>query len=198
MAFKFYCPVCGHSEYISGSQPRICTSCGCTGSIYEELTMSNLSKYHDTPACQCEHCRLYCQRPCWPTPVEANRLLDEGYADRLMLDWWARDGFTVPVLCGALKGSEAKIAPRYPASEAGCTFWVNGLCQLHDKGLKPLLGRYSDHTRTHEQVEEVSAAIAAAWNTDEGIAVVERWREIVGNHEPLAGGNTVFDEPDYK
>lgn len=27
MAFKFYCPQCGHSEYISGSARRKCPNC---------------------------------------------------------------------------------------------------------------------------------------------------------------------------
>lgn len=52
MAFKFYCPKCGHSEYISGSNPRVCSNCGWDGQspILVELKPTDLRTPADVAA----------------------------------------------------------------------------------------------------------------------------------------------------
>ena len=90
-------------------------------------------------ACACPACVAMCQhRPCWPTPADAQRLGEAGYADRLMVDWWFdRDkSKTIYLLTPAIVGREGGEAPAYP--EGQCTFLAEaGLCRLHDPGLKP-------------------------------------------------------------
>lgn len=131
--------------------------------------------------CQCETCQGFCHRPCWPTPAEAEALLAAGLADRLMLDWWEDDP-PIYILCGALPGSEGQMAPTMPLSEHYCTFYRDGLCTLHDRGLKPLEGRISFHGYDHERAKHIHRQMAHLWNSDEGRAAVERWRQIVGVH----------------
>lgn len=147
--------------------------------------IGNWPLYADSEPCQCEECRGYCTRPCWPTPFEANKLLDEGYADRLMLDWGTdgKGGTNIAILCGALKGHEGQVAPYLPMSPAGCTFFVEGLCQLHDLRLKPIEGRASHHSDSPKKAQMRHRDIALSWDSDAGREVVARWRELTGVQE---------------
>jgi len=62
----------------------------------------------DYSECQgCERGMKFCQRPCWPTPDEARRLIDAGYGDRLMMDFWAGSDPHM-ILCPANPGYESK------------------------------------------------------------------------------------------
>lgn len=133
--------------------------------------------------CACETCVSCCQRPCWGTPAEAQRLIDAGLGDRLQNDWWCAD-HDIDLLCPASQGSEGDDAPEYVASGLfgwllppvliPCTFLTaDGRCELHALGLKPLEGRVAYHDGPHEGVHE---AIAQAWDNDDARALVERWR----------------------
>ena len=116
-----------------------------------------------------------CQRrPRWPTPDDARRLIDAGYADRLMVDWWFdRDlNKTIYLLTPAIAEREGGEAPAHP--EGACTFLnAGGLCQIHDSGLKPTEGQIAlCGNRTpaglHEQV-------ARMWNDDKAQALIDHW-----------------------
>jgi hypothetical protein len=37
------------------------------------------------------------------------------------------------------------VQPNYDEDKGACTFFVNGLCQLHELGLKPTEGKLSHH-----------------------------------------------------
>lgn len=139
-----------------------------------------MSDYQTSQPCQCAECRSYCLRPCWPTPDEAMALIDAGYAHRLMLDWWQDDNAPIAILCGALKGHEGQITPYWPKSAGGCTFYVNGLCQLHNLGLKPLEGRVAHHTDGYERQQELHRSIPLLWDCEAGNQVIQHWRTITG------------------
>ena len=38
------------------------------------------------------------------------------------------------------------ITPLFDKDKQACTFFTNGLCELHDSGLKPTVGKLSHHT----------------------------------------------------
>jgi hypothetical protein len=76
----------------------------------------------------------------------------------------------------ALLGVLEMMAGKSPL-DSGCVFHVNRLCQLHDAGLKPFEGKVAHHSRDGKNIHE---AVAAAWDNDEGRAVVARWRKITG------------------
>ena len=126
-------------------------------------------------ACSCSECQAMCQRrPCWPTPLDAQRLIEAGYADRLMLDWWFDrvQNKTVYVLTPAIVGRESGEAPAHPSGR--CTFLnQENLCDLHDLDLKPTEGRIAlCHDRTPPDLHE---QIGQTWDADEGRSVIDRW-----------------------
>ena len=114
------------------------------------------------------------RRPCWPTPEDAQQIIDAGSADRLMLDWWFDTAAekTVYVLTPAIVGRESGQAPAIPSGR--CTFLDGqGLCQLHTPGLKPTEGKQAlCEGRTPEGLHE---RIAGAWDTSEGRDLIDRW-----------------------
>lgn len=133
--------------------------------------------YEETQ-CQCDICVSMCNnRPCWPTPKEAEKLIDEGYGNRLMLDYFFGKENSIDILSPASKGSEGISAPHLPQ---GCTFFDGRSCELHDKGFKPLEGRVdsckNDDNSVHEDIVEM-------WDSDEGRIVVERWIELYRNRD---------------
>jgi len=133
--------------------------------------------------CACETCQGYCQyRAGWPTPVEADKLLDLGLADKLWLDYWGggfdddeEDGYRdeIDIVAPAAVGYGGERAPFWP--EGRCIFYTDGgMCSIHDSGAKPFECRMArhDHTPTlsaHEQVAQM-------WDTPEGKKVVSKWR----------------------
>lgn len=155
----------------------------------------NVSAIPDTelpPACKCSRCASYCDRPGWPTPDEAEHLMDAGHAERLMLDWWCAD-LDLPrteVLSPAIVGYEGKDAPDDLAggpfallfgsssSVGGCTFFKDGLCGIHESGAKPLECRaaYHDREEEYEAVENMHLEVARLWNSDRGRSLVARWK----------------------
>lgn len=139
--------------------------------------------------CSCTECAGFCaRRPCWATPDDARRLIDAGYGDKLMIDYWEGDRYDdededILLLCPAAKGFEGFKAP----AMEGFAFWVKmlplpcvflnaGLCELHQKGLKPSEGRYAHHDNVPTSERAVHHAIAQMWNNTEGQQLVEDWK----------------------
>jgi hypothetical protein len=120
-----------------------------------------------------------CRRPCFGTPEDIQKIIEAGFGDRLMVEWWAEaEGIPyTELLCGAIKGEEGKEAPFWPIREEGCTFWIDGLCELHDKGLKPIEGRLAHHDENGDQMWEAHKEIIRSWDTDRGKAMVEKFRK---------------------
>lgn len=126
-------------------------------------------------ACSCQECKAMCERrPCWPTPSDARRLIDAGYASDLMLDWWFNTAAnrTVYVLTPAIVGRESGQAPAIPSGR--CTFFdEDGLCQLHMLNLKPTEGKQAlCEDRTPQGLHE---RIAGTWDTLEGRDLIDDW-----------------------
>jgi len=113
------------------------------------------------------------------------QLMDAGYGSRLMLDWWQgnKGDKSIAILCGALKGHEGKITPYWPKSDEGCTFYVNGRCQLHQPGLKPLEGRVAHHAQSYEHQQMLHSSIPPMWDCELGLQAIERWRSITGEQD---------------
>ena len=105
--------------------------------------------------CKCAVCRRQCRTPCLGTPEDILKLLRAGYRDRLKFTLWG---------VGLLTGHLPFIIPMVQAagSDGGyCAFFRGGLCELHDKGLKPTEGRLSHHTVTSENFD---FRRSLAWN----------------------------------
>ena len=91
--------------------------------------------------CKCQDCKKQCTTPCLGTPEDIEKLIDAGFDDKIFLtDWYA--GIILGVTDQPIEMYQAELI-----EETGfCTFYENGLCKLHDKGLKPTEGKLSHHS----------------------------------------------------
>jgi len=81
---------------------------------------------------------------CLPTPKEARELIRKGFAGRLSTYLFGEK--QVKVIGPSPKGYEgSRSLPN--TIIGGCSFFSDGLCQLHALGLKPLEGRLANHSR---------------------------------------------------
>ena len=105
------------------------------------------------------------QSPCFPTPQEVITLLQNGYQDQLSLSIYA----------DSVSGKDhPAITPKWTKDE-GCTFQnKDGLCELHDLGLKPLEGRLAHHTLGDSGLR---IEVAQTWHNLEGFEVIKHFPE---------------------
>ena len=109
--------------------------------------------------CQCQKCKEQCRTPCLGTPDDILQLIKKGYADKLAITYWAV-GMTVGKLSAPIPMVQIK------RTENGCIFFRDGLCELHDSGLKPTEGKLSHHTIKLENcIFEISLVwhVASEW-----------------------------------
>jgi hypothetical protein len=139
-----------------------------------QLTLA--AKYPPSPACSCDICKSYCRRPGWWTVEEAAEAIESGYGKRMMLEM-APD-FSFGVLSPAFKGCEVQFAYQEFAS-AGCTFLMDGKCELHGTGHQPLECRFCHHDRVGLG-PDCHADLEKDWNTQAGRALIVKWNEVVG------------------
>lgn len=111
--------------------------------------------------CTCDKCKNMCKVPCIGTPKDIEAIIDAGYADRLKETMW---------MVGYLAVKEKPIAMIQPTEKDGwCAFRrPDGLCELHDRGLKPTEGVLAsckmieeDNVPTYET--SVLRAVANEW-----------------------------------
>lgn len=120
-----------------------------------------------------------CQtNPCILTPQEAKALIDRGFSDRLMIDWWDKAGENNQpefyfISC-AIAGYENTLAPVLPEDPLALASWIRGsctflnqenLCELHDLNLKPLEGHVACCQKNHSNALILHKAIIQQWNT---------------------------------
>lgn len=92
-------------------------------------------------SCACDRCKQQCRTPCLGTPEDIQKLIEAGYGSRLALTEW-RVGMMLGVIDRPVMMIQALVE-----ENGWCTFRTpDGLCELHDKGLKPTEGRLSHHT----------------------------------------------------
>ncbi len=109
--------------------------------------------------CKCNECRKQCRTPCLGTPDDILRLIGEGYISQLSETLWC-----VGMLTGHLKEPVRMVQPT--KMENGCIFFKDGLCELHDLGLKPTEGRFSNHAipkRKQKVSNMLSWNVAMEW-----------------------------------
>ena len=123
--------------------------------------------------CDCEVCSKMCHAPCTGTPDDMQKIIDAGYGDRLCLDDWPGQ---VADLHPALKRYEGDEAPFDVRSEEGCTFWKDGKCELHEKGLKPLGGKIAHHAMDPDVWKEFARLGENSWDNKEAKNLIESWR----------------------
>lgn len=140
--------------------------------------------------CKCRLCKSQCHTPCLGTPQDILRLMDAGYTNRLAPTMW---------MAGMLMGVTTEPVPLIQAEcldgafggivdigvNSHCTFQrEDGLCELHDKGLKPTEGRLSHHSLkldNFKRQKSVSWAVVQEWlspqNADVVAEIAKRYKE---------------------
>lgn len=122
--------------------------------------------------CTCDKCKNMCKVPCIGTPKDIEAIIDAGYADRLKETMW---------MVGYLAVKEKPIAMIQPTEKDGwCAFrQPDGLCELHDRGLKPTEGVLAsckvieeDDIPTYET--SVLRAVAHEWVKVENFVTIMR------------------------
>lgn len=111
--------------------------------------------------CSCEMCKRQCRTPCLATPLEIQNLIETGYEKRLVPVIWGA-GVLMGVTDRPIKMIQAKVE-----DNGWCTFRrEDGLCELHDLGLKPTEGRLSHHSfgpDTYNPKINVAWLVAKEW-----------------------------------
>ena len=104
--------------------------------------------------------------PCFPTPFEARRLIEEGHGDKLLSTFWL----------DANRFPHAVLAPKFVKHQY-CVFQnqTTGLCSLHSNGLKPIEGRLAHHAIADTGLRE---SVCRTWATRAGLRVMQTFNEV--------------------
>ena len=91
-----------------------------------------------TNSCNCNTCQAMChQCPCLGTPREMMKLATmPEYQNNISISLIAN-----PIVIGEFGKPITMLTPDFDEVKGHCSFLVNGLCSLHDAGLKPLEGK---------------------------------------------------------
>jgi hypothetical protein len=112
--------------------------------------------------CKCQLCKKQCQvSPCLGTPDDIGRIISAGYKDQLAITEWAAG-----IMMGVTNEVILVVAPLFDRAKGACTFYENGLCTLHDRGLKPTEGKLSHHTTSvsnFDPKKSLAWAVAKEW-----------------------------------
>lgn len=122
-------------------------------------------------ACKCEVCRNQCRTPCLGTPDDILRLIEAGHQDKLAVTYWC-----VGMFLGRLNYPIVMVQV-VTTDKGWCVFYHDGLCELHDKGLKPTEGRLSHHSLSHENYsfsKSLTYHVAKEWLEKDNIPVIEK------------------------
>lgn len=111
--------------------------------------------------CKCKLCQQQCHQTCLDTPQDILRIIEAGYANRVAPTFWAAG-----MVMGCTDHVVMMVQPRVEGE--WCTFFHDGLCELHDKGLKPTEGRLSHHSI---KLDNWTPRKSIAWN------VARLWEE---------------------
>ena len=121
--------------------------------------------------CKCVNCKNQCLTcSCLGTPDDIEKIIDAGYGDSIMPTDWAA-GIVMGVTKDVIEMYQLKF------TKTGCIMFENGLCKLHDKGLKPTEGKLSHHTHkidTFNAKKSLSWAVAKEWLRPENKETIMR------------------------
>lgn len=121
---------------------------------------------HKPVNCKCKECKRQCEKvSCLGTPADIEKIVDAGFKDRIAPTEWI-----VPAL---YPDPITMYQPKY--DRYGCTFFKEGLCTLHDLGLKPTEGRLSHHSTIDVRKNtSISRAVARSWCDTTNTEIMQR------------------------
>ncbi len=126
--------------------------------------------------CKCQICRNMCTvSPCLPSPEDVVNLMANGFKDKLILSEYRDKKY------GFYEGIEM-VAPRIK-KDGSCVFFNSDrLCDLHELGLKPILGKLADHddaknSKNIKVVIERHLELQREWKKPMGVQIIEDFRD---------------------
>jgi hypothetical protein len=129
---------------------------------YKRLDM--LMEKHQPNDCSCDRCKSCCLvSPCLGTPEDMEKLEKAGHMNDVSKTY-VLDGKTNTFKeVKALKG----IAWNHNGHQLmKCSMLDdNGLCKLHNKGLKPTEGRIINHTCSHQDTVDIRHELLKEWDS---------------------------------
>lgn len=120
--------------------------------------------------CSCPVCRMQCRVPCLGTPTDIRKLIEAGYKDRLAPTLWLTGMYA-----GQIKFPVPMVQP-VRGEDGWCAFFRNGLCELHERGLKPTEGKLSHHTIREDNFDfsrSLAWNVAKTWLDESGTKDIE-------------------------
>lgn len=132
--------------------------------------------------CKCKKCKDQCHTPCLGIPQDIERLIDAGYIDRLAPTCWG-----TAVMLGIDKEPVYMIQAKTEGDF--CTFYHDGLCELHDLGLKPTEGRLSYHTIKKDSIKfrkNVAYLVAHEWDNPDNADDLQRLLNKIEHYESVS------------
>jgi hypothetical protein len=134
--------------------------------------------------CSCDSCKNRCKTfPCLGTPEDIKKLIDAGYSQKLMLNYYVSHNSVsedVYYISPATKGKECKFVV-FPAIEykyndsRECVFFENGECTIND--LKPIEGKLVDHST---EDLEIHYLVISTWDSKKANELRKEWQKSVG------------------
>lgn len=125
--------------------------------------------------CKCNECKKQCAIPCLGTPQDIEKIIDAGHNDKIFeTDWYV--GMIMGIIDKPIFMYQAELVE----STGFCVFFENGLCKLHDSGLKPTEGKLSHHSTKIDNFKpnkSLSWMIAKEWIDPKNADVIERIRQ---------------------
>lgn len=109
--------------------------------------------------CKCEKCKSQCQSPCLPTPYDAIKLIQNGFSNQLqVINWYSP----------YRKGDDVLLIAPKQQENGYCVFFQDGLCKLHNIGLKPTEGKLSHHSQNlngFNPKKSIGISVANEWES---------------------------------
>jgi hypothetical protein len=117
-------------------------------------------------------------RPCWGTVEDFKKIIEAGYAKKLMIDYYNADainnGEKIYFLCGASHNNECSKADWNP--KGTCLLLEDDKCTIND--IKPTMGRIMCCKKNISGKKYINACMRT-WTTQEGSDLIEKWKKMV-------------------
>ena len=137
----------------------------------------DIAKRVECPDCKkgVDMCHL---RPCWGTVEDFRKIIANGYAKKLMIDYYSADslnnGEKIYFLSGASNGNECSKAHWYP--KGTCLLLEDNKCTIN--ALKPTMGRIMCWQEGHIS-EKLHTRLYENLATPAGRKLLENWKKMV-------------------
>ena len=107
-------------------------------------------------SCTCEQCQGMCiNSPCLGTPSDIRKIYEAGYVEELTQATMSAAHLYTGGQIPPVHGVQITNSIKNGGVNGSCPFLKEGLCLLHDKGLKPTEGKLASHGTKQEITQEL-------------------------------------------